>query len=157
MARKTKAQIIAALNAADAKPAQAMDEAAAAFFASRLIAAQAEAATNEAPAEEISDADIAAQQAAGEQAYENVIQEAVNAADAAAPARGAKKPYIKQSSIARPTKKAWAIADAMRKHAIDNDLPIPARGEVIAECIKQGIASGTSATQYQYWKKHYGY
>ena len=80
----------------------------------------------------------------------------MHAADQAAPARGIKKPYIKQSSVPRPTKKVWAIADAMIQHAEEHDLPIPSRGEIIAECIKRGIASGTSATQYQYWKKANG-
>jgi hypothetical protein len=161
MARKTKAQIIAALNASEAQP-QAMDEAAAAFFASRLILAQPDAEPQEPqqepqePQEEISDEDIAAQQKAAEQAYENAIESAMKAADAAAPARGAAKPYIRSSSIAKPTKKVWAIADAMIAHAEESELPIPSRGEIIAECIARGIASGTSATQYQAWKKANG-
>jgi hypothetical protein len=77
-------------------------------------------------------------------------------ADAASPARGAAKPYIRQSSIARPTKKVHAIADAMYAHAEENDLPMPSRSEIISECIARGIASGTSATQYQVWKKAKG-
>jgi hypothetical protein len=163
MARKTKAQIRAAvaaqLNGAEsvgpAQP-QAGDAAAAAFFASRVIIAQptneADAEENEAPAE---DNEFDAQQKAAD-ALADKLAAAMLAADAAAPAKGAKKPYIKNSSIARPTKKAWAIADAMVKHAEENDLPVPTRGEIITECIKQGIASGTSATQYQYWKKANG-
>lgn len=160
MARKTKAQIRAAVAAAmngaeisgPAQP-QAGDAAAAAFFASRVIIAQPQ---NEADAEEISDEALAAQQAEGAKAFDNAIESAMKAADEAAPGRKAKAPYIKNSSIARPTKKAWAIADAMIAHAEENDLPTPTRGEIIAECIKQGIASGTSATQYQYWKKANG-
>jgi len=69
----------------------------------------------------------------------------------------AKKEYIHRSSILKPTKKVWAIADAMIAHADENNLPRPSRAEIIAECIDRGIASGTSATQYQAWKKAMGY
>lgn len=134
-------------------PEQAMQSAAAAFFASRQIANEAQAESSE----EISDADIAAQQAEAESAYDKAIEAAMAEAQAAAPAKGSKKPYIKQSSIVKPTKAAWAIYDTMRKNAEENNLPYPSRGECIAEAIRRGIASGTSATQYQYWKKHYGY
>jgi len=86
------------------------------------------------------------------------IEAAIIAAQNAPSARsGEKKPYIRQSSIIRPTKAVWAIADAMIAHADENELPRPSRGEIIARCIAQGIASGTSATQYQAWKKAMGY
>lgn len=171
MARLTKAQrdAQAALAAEQAQPqapwafpkaadfdaAQQAGQASAAnaFFASRIIAAQNAQPESDA---EISDDDLAAQQAAAEQAFDKTIEDAMKGADDAAPARGSKKPYIKNSSIAKPTKKVWAIADAMILHAEQAGLPCPTRGEIIAECIARGIASGTSATQYQYWKKASG-
>lgn len=48
------------------------------------------------------------------------------------------------SSCERPTKKVWHIADNM---------PGAKRQEVIDECMRQGIAYGTSRTQYQHWFK----
>jgi hypothetical protein len=170
MARLTKAQKAAAAQAqapwefpkaedfeAAAHAGQsAAADAAKAFFASRII--ENEAASDDSEANDaMSDDEIAAQQEAAEKAFDKAIESAMKDADAAALAKGIRKPYIRQSSIVKPTKKAWAIADAMRAHAEENDLPIPARSEIIAECIKQGIASGTSATQYQYWKKARGY
>jgi hypothetical protein len=146
--------------AADIEASQASQ---AAFFASRSLAiiAESEASGDAAPAdhedsEAISDAEIARQQSEAEKAFDAAIEASMGEADKAAPASGIKKPYIHSSSIPRPTKKVWAIADAMIRHAEQNDLPIPSRGEIIAECIKRGIASGTSATQYQYWKKANG-
>lgn len=52
--------------------------------------------------------------------------------------------YNKQtrSSIERPTKKVWAIADTM---------PNASRKEVVAACLAQGIAYFTARTQYQLW------
>lgn len=52
------------------------------------------------------------------------------------------KPRI--SSCERPTKRVWDIADSM---------PKASRKEVMAECVRQGIAYGTSRTQYQAWFK----
>jgi hypothetical protein len=131
-------------------------DAAKAFFASRII--ENDAASDDSEADDaMSDDEIAAQQEAAEKAFDKAIESAMKAADEASAARGSKKPYIRQSSIARPTKKVWAIADAMRAHAEENSAPIPSRSEIIAECIRQGIASGTSATQYQAWKKAMGY
>lgn len=48
------------------------------------------------------------------------------------------------SSTAKPTKKVWDVADSM---------PGASRKDVIAACIAQGIAPGTSRTQYQAWFK----
>jgi hypothetical protein len=45
------------------------------------------------------------------------------------------------------TKKAWAIFDL---------LSAKPRGELIAECERQGINRGTAATQYQKWLKAQG-
>lgn len=48
------------------------------------------------------------------------------------------------STCEKPTKKVWHIADSM---------PKASRKEVVAECVRQGIAYGTSRTQYQAWFK----
>ena len=48
------------------------------------------------------------------------------------------------SSIKSPVKRVWHIADSM---------PKAARKDVIAECVAQGVASGTARTQYQAWFK----
>jgi hypothetical protein len=144
--------------AADIEACQASQaDAAQAFFASRGLAIIGDAApADHEDSEAISDDEIARQQSEAEKAFDAAIEASMNEAEKAAPASGIKKPYIRSSSIPRPTKKVWAIADAMIRHAEQNDLPIPSRGEIIAECIKRGIASGTSATQYQYWKKANG-
>lgn len=62
---------------------------------------------------------------------------------AAAPTKtGALRPRI--STTEKPTKKVWTIADSM---------PGAKRKDVIAECVRQGIAYGTARTQYQHWFK----
>lgn len=48
------------------------------------------------------------------------------------------------STCERPTKKVWHIADCM---------PKATRKDVMAECVRQGIAYGTARTQYQAWFK----
>lgn len=167
MARQTKAQRAAMQQSAAAPQApwafpkgaeieaQHGKSAAEAFFASRALIIVPEAEP-EADEPEISDDEIAAQQKAAEAAFDAAIENAMATAESAAPARGAKRPYIHSSTIAKPTKKVWAIADAMIAHAEANNMPDPTRGEIIAECIARGIASGTSATQYQHWKKANG-
>jgi len=57
------------------------------------------------------------------------------------------KPGIKRKSdIERPTKAVWHIADEMS--AAD---PQVRRKDVIAECVRRGIAFYTARTQYQQW------
>jgi hypothetical protein len=56
------------------------------------------------------------------------------------------KVWVKASSIPKPTKQVWFIADEM---VAAN--PQVTRKEVQAECVKRGIASGTARTQYQAW------
>lgn len=57
------------------------------------------------------------------------------------------KPEIKRKSdIALPTKAVWRIADEM--FAAD---PQVRRKDVIAECVRRGIAFYTARTQYQQW------
>lgn len=53
-------------------------------------------------------------------------------------------PRPRLSTCEKPTKKVWHIADSM---------PKASRKEVIEECVRQGIAYGTSRTQYQAWFK----
>lgn len=48
------------------------------------------------------------------------------------------------SSVIRPTRLVWVIADSM---------PKASRKEVMAECVAQGVAYGTARTQYQAWFK----
>lgn len=65
------------------------------------------------------------------------------------------------STTEKPTKKVWHIADNMlcaaEMEAQDKGTPfvMPKRKEVIEECVRQGIAYGTSRTQYQHWFKCY--
>lgn len=175
MARQTKAQR-AALAAPEAAPQapwnfpkaadfapQNQADSAAAFFASRLIIEPEKAADDESESKESDDSadDIAAQQkaaddAANELALDDAIDAAIAAAQNAAPERAAKRPYIARSSIVRPTKAAWAIYDTIYDAAQQSGKPLPTRGELIAIAIARGIASGTSATQYQHWKKSRG-
>jgi len=64
-----------------------------------------------------------------------------------AEAKGKAKPAIKRKSdIARPTKAVWHIADEM--FAAN---PQVRRKDVIAECVRRGIAFYTARTQYQQW------
>jgi hypothetical protein len=51
-------------------------------------------------------------------------------------------PWVRSSSVIKPTKQVWHIADEMVGAT---------RKEVIAECIKRGIAFFTARTQYQLW------
>lgn len=62
--------------------------------------------------------------------------------------RGAKrsKVWIRQSTVEKPVKRVWAIADEMIAAN-----PSVTRKEVQAECVRRGIASGTARTQYQAW------
>lgn len=59
------------------------------------------------------------------------------------------------SSAEKPTKLVWHIADAMLIAAQKAGEPMPKRKDVIEECVRQGIAYGTSRTQYQHWFKCY--
>jgi hypothetical protein len=63
------------------------------------------------------------------------------------------KEWIRISSVAKPTKFVWHVADEMIARATAAGLPAPTRKEVQDECIRRGVASGTARTQYQAWKK----
>lgn len=52
------------------------------------------------------------------------------------------------STAEKPTKLVWAIADELTSK--DPDIT---RAQVIEECVRRGIAYGTSRTQYQHWFK----
>lgn len=58
------------------------------------------------------------------------------------------KTWVHMSSIPKPTKQVWFIADEMIAAN-----PKATRAEIQAECVARGIASGTARTQYQAWKK----
>lgn len=107
----------------------------------------AEEPVQEAPAEvEATEADIAAmEKQADEQLAEQLNEEAAQAIEA--PAKGKAKPEVKhKSDIERPTKTVWHIADEM--FAAN---PQVRRKDVIAECVRRGIAFYTARTQYQQW------
>jgi hypothetical protein len=63
------------------------------------------------------------------------------------------KEWIRISSVQKPTKFVWHVADEMNARAAAAGLPAPTRKEVQDECIRRGVASGTARTQYQAWKK----
>jgi hypothetical protein len=63
------------------------------------------------------------------------------------------KEWIRISSVEKPTKFVWHVADRMVGAALAAGLPAPSRKEVQDECIRLGVASGTARTQYQAWKK----
>lgn len=63
------------------------------------------------------------------------------------------KEWIRISSVQKPTKFVWHVADEMIARAAAAGLPAPSRKEVQDECIRRGVASGTARTQYQAWKK----
>lgn len=88
----------------------------------------------EEPAAEVTEQLEAVQQPAVEPATEEVK-----------PAK-AKLEVKHRSEIPRPTKTVWHIADQM--HA---ENPNVRRKDVIAECVRRGIAYYTARTQYQQW------
>lgn len=63
------------------------------------------------------------------------------------------KEWIRESSILKPTKMVWFIADEMYAAAEAQGQPMPSRKEVQNECVRRGIASGTARTQFQHWFK----
>lgn len=63
------------------------------------------------------------------------------------------KLWIKASSVEKPTKMVWIIADEMCALAEELGRARPSRKEVQDECVRRGIASGTARTQYQHWFK----
>lgn len=66
------------------------------------------------------------------------------------PARAARSastgtaPILNRSTAESPTKRVWAIADAM---------PGATRAEVVAKCVAEGINRNTAGTQYHHWSK----
>jgi hypothetical protein len=82
---------------------------------------------------------------ADEQLAAQLNEEAAQAIEA--PAKGKAKPEVKhKSDIERPTKAVWHIADEMSAAN-----PQVRRKDVIAECVRRGIAFYTARTQYQQW------
>jgi hypothetical protein len=53
-----------------------------------------------------------------------------------------------KSTVEKPTKAVWAIADEMRAKN-----PNATRKEIVDECVRRGIAFYTARTQYQRWSK----
>jgi len=74
-----------------------------------------------------------------------------NAQQSAAQVNG--KEWIRISSVIKPVKFVWAVADEMNAAALAAGRPAPTRKEVQDECVRRGVASGTARTQYQAWKR----
>lgn len=77
--------------------------------------------------------------------------QATQAQVAAAP--GNKPGWVHASSVLKPTKLVWVIADEMYAEAQNAGKPMPSRKEVQEECVRRGVASGTARTQFQHWFK----
>lgn len=82
-----------------------------------------------------------------------IVKAGDKAADAIVANSDSARPRM--STTEKPTKKVWHIADAMYMAAKAAGLPMPTRKEVTEECVRQGIAYGTSRTQFQHWFKCY--
>lgn len=104
----------------------------------------AEAAFHEAQAAAAEQMDIEAAQAAAD-ALADSQQSATNLPNG--------KEWIRISSVIKPTKFVWHVADEMNARAAAAGQPAPTRKEVQDECVRRGVASGTARTQYQAWKK----
>lgn len=98
-------------------------------------------------------------QAAAHDLTDAAMAQQLAAADAIANAQASEqdlpngKVWIRKSSIEKPTKRVWHIADEMHLAAREAGKLAPSRKEVQDECVRRGIASGTARTQYQAWKK----
>ena len=77
-------------------------------------------------------------------------QAVTDAAQAEAPKTTGKIPLVRQSTVERPCKKVWHIADAFLA-AAGGDLKKMKRKDVLAYCVSEGIAYYTARTQYQLW------
>ncbi len=60
----------------------------------------------------------------------------------------AKVERVRESTIEKPTKAVWTIADEMKAAN-----PNVTRKEIVDECIRRGVAFYTARTQYQRWRK----
>lgn len=84
----------------------------------------------------------------------NIVQDApapvVAETPAAEPkAKTPKIPVTRESTIERPCKQVWHIADAMAEKA--GGFKNLRRKDVLAYCVANGIAFYTARTQYQLW------
>ncbi len=103
------------------------------------------------------DYDLSAQdEAEEEEAHANRQKAADALADSlqsAAALPNGKEPWIRVSSVEKPTKFVWHVADRMVAAALAAGKRAPSRKEVQDECVRLGVAHGTARTQYQAWKK----
>lgn len=76
--------------------------------------------------------------------WEYDLKEQAKADKIANASMGPRAAQPRLSSIEKPVKRVWHIADSM---------PMASRKEVMAECVRQGVAYGTARTQYQAWFK----
>jgi hypothetical protein len=103
------------------------------------------------------DYDLSAQdEAEEEEAHANRQKAADALADSlqsAAALPNGKEPWTRVSSVEKPTKFVWHVADRMVAAALAAGKRAPSRKEVQDECVRLGVAHGTARTQYQAWKK----
>jgi hypothetical protein len=101
------------------------------------------------------DYDLSAQdEAEEEEAHANRQKAADALADSlqsAAALPNGKEPWTRVSSVEKPTKFVWHVADRMVAAALAAGKRAPSRKEVQDECVR--LAHGTARTQYQAWKK----
>ncbi len=105
----------------------------------------------------VADSEPSAQdEAEEEEAHANRQKAADALADSlqsAAALPNGKEPWIRVSSVEKPTKFVWHVADRMVAAALAAGKAAPSRKEVQDECVRLGVAHGTARTQYQAWKK----
>lgn len=76
----------------------------------------------------------------------NSVEPVAPEAEAEKPAKATASPVLHKSEVDHPCKRVWGIACDMKKAN-----PDVKRGEVLAECVRQGVAYYTARTQYQQW------
>ncbi len=103
------------------------------------------ATTDEAPA---SVAQVFADKVNAGASIGDALDATIAAVKAATP-KTPKIPLVRESSIERPCKRVWHIADAMKDEA--GGLDKLRRKDVLARCVADGIAFYTARTQYQLW------
>lgn len=101
-----------------------------------------------------SQAESAGYEESGDEFFAEQQAEAERKANAAASEQALPngKVWIHVSSVVKPTKFVWQVADEMIAAAREAGKPEPTRKQVQDECIRRGVASGTARTQYQAWK-----
>lgn len=79
-----------------------------------------------------------------------IVQSVEALTEANAAPKTPKIPLTRESTIERPCKQVWHIAD-MFKDNVGGDVKKMSRKAVLAFCVDSGIAFYTARTQYQMW------